>query len=449
MIAKSTDEKLFADVPNSVVALERRGNCLAAMEALLDVATLEDRELNPLERMRFDRLENRSKELLGLSKDLHAAEVEPGPELAEHVPRDGSGCGSLGGDYRQFSSRAAMVDDGGRQVRGLGRGESFADEVRRLQPGSGDYGGLSLGALCRAMVSGPKTEVEQRALSEGSDSAGGYSVPSSLAAQLIDRLRTKSTIFAAGARTIPLTTDQNTYAKLSTDPTATWRSENESISDNSPTFGSITFQPRSLVSLVRASREVIEDSANLESALMNAFSESMALEIDRVAYYGQTGQEPTGLRYLSDVGEIDVGTNGLAITDYSFLLDALQDLQEANASPPTAVVMSPRTVREFTSLEDNTSANRRPEPLSIVELPRLVSSQISITETQGSSTDASTIFVGDFSELIVGMRSELRIEVLKERFADNHQFGFLAHLRADLACWHQESFVRIVGTVPA
>jgi hypothetical protein len=39
----------------------------------------------------------------------------------------------------------------------------------------------------------------------------------------------------------------------------------------------------------------------------------------------------------------------------------------------------------------------------------------------------------------------LRIEFLRERYADNLQFGFLAYLRADVAVKHAASFCSIVG----
>jgi len=55
---------------------------------------------------------------------------------------------------------------------------------------------------------------------------------------------------------------------------------------------------------------------------------------------------------------------------------------------------------------------------------------------------------GDFSQLFVGIRSELRVEVLRERFADNLQYGFLAWMRADIALAHAESFQQVTDILP-
>ncbi len=56
--------------------------------------------------------------------------------------------------------------------------------------------------------------------------------------------------------------------------------------------------------------------------------------------------------------------------------------------------------------------------------------------------------MGDFTQLLLGIRQELRIEVLKEAFAGNLQYGFIAHLRADVALAHPAAFCSLTGIVP-
>jgi hypothetical protein len=48
---------------------------------------------------------------------------------------------------------------------------------------------------------------------------------------------------------------------------------------------------------------------------------------------------------------------------------------------------------------------------------------------------------------LIGVLSQLRIEVLRELFAGNHQYAFLAHLRADVQLAHPQSFAEIVGVL--
>ncbi|MCU7838656.1 MAG: phage major capsid protein [Candidatus Thiodiazotropha sp. (ex Troendleina suluensis)] len=72
-----------------------------------------------------------------------------------------------------------------------------------------------------------------------------------------------------------------------------------------------------------------------------------------------------------------------------------------------------------------------------------------IDETHGTATNASSIIVGDFTQLWIGIRQQLRIEILKEKYMDNLQMGFIAHLRADVALAHPQSFCRVEGVIPA
>ena len=56
--------------------------------------------------------------------------------------------------------------------------------------------------------------------------------------------------------------------------------------------------------------------------------------------------------------------------------------------------------------------------------------------------------VSNFADLVIGVRSQFRLEVLRERYSNNFQFGFLGHLRADVQVWHPESFAMVVGITP-
>jgi HK97 family phage major capsid protein len=58
------------------------------------------------------------------------------------------------------------------------------------------------------------------------------------------------------------------------------------------------------------------------------------------------------------------------------------------------------------------------------------------------------VIMGDFTELYLGVRSELRVEVLREKYADALQYGFLAWLRMDVAVAHAASFAKLIGILP-
>lgn len=117
--------------------------------------------------------------------------------------------------------------------------QSFKTWARARSDSLEHLRGMNAGQFLRAMVINDKSDVERRALSEASDAAGGYTVPDVLSAELIDKARADSVVMRAGARTVPLTSDSNTIAKVLTDPTPAWRLEAGSVANSDGTFGAV------------------------------------------------------------------------------------------------------------------------------------------------------------------------------------------------------------------
>ena len=365
--------------------------------------------------------------------------------------RDKQGNGTEGwGSLAKLGGRPDSSDQwrngegrGEHRVHVLTREQRFADHIEHAEQSE-----VSFGGYVRAMILGARNEAERRALSEGSDSAGGFTVATQMSAQIIDAMRAQTTVIRAGAKTVPMITDKLSIARLDSDPTATWHAENAAdFSDSSPTFSRVQLQARTLVALVKCSREVLEDSTNIESALRNAFAQAMALELDRVALLGTgAANEPRGVANFPNANQVSMGTNGAVVSGYDNLIDGLYELQLDNAGDPTAAIMHPRIFRDFAKLKDGQGLPmRRPEV--VTNLPFLTTTQIPINDTHGTATTASRIFLGDYARLLIGIRTSLRIELLKERYAENFQYGMLAYLRADVAAERDQRFCVIKGVL--
>lgn len=110
----------------------------------------------------------------------------------------------------------------------------------------------------------------------------------------------------------------------------------------------------------------------------------------------------------------------------SFLITARTALRTAN-SDVTGFVMSPRDEGTLADLKatDNQPLQRPP---AIADVPMLVTSKMPVDG--GAGSDESQIIAGDWSKLLIGMRTEISIEILRETFAANHQYGFVCHMRA-------------------
>ncbi len=123
------------------------------------------------------------------------------------------------------------------------------------------------GAVLRAWLRGPRTAEEKRFLDEGiADSAGGYAVPTITATQILDRVRAALVLAKAGSPIYPLTSDTVIVPKVLTDPTFMFKLEDATFGERDPTFGAVTFSPQTCGTIVRVSRELLEDAAGVEEA---------------------------------------------------------------------------------------------------------------------------------------------------------------------------------------
>ncbi len=337
------------------------------------------------------------------------------------------------------SDRSGWADDKGQPVRVLRNTERFS----RARPE-----GVALGDAVRAMITGPRNDAERRALSEGTSSAGGYTVPTPVASWFIDKLRANSVAIKAGAMTVPMTSETLAVARLATDPTIGWRAENATIASGDPTFERVLLTAKSLAGIVKLSRELVMDTVNAGAMIEQALAKAMALEIDRAAIFGDgTSDSPTGVINTSGINEVAMATNGFALSNADKLLDTIYEMALDNSALPTAMIMHPRTELAMDKLKDG-EGMPMVWPDKIAKLPRLVTTAAPITETQGSASNASSIVFGDYTQLFIGMREDINVRVLNELYAANGQIALLVHARVDMQLAHAPSFSRLKGIIP-
>ncbi|MBK9325940.1 MAG: phage major capsid protein [Hydrogenophilales bacterium] len=117
-------------------------------------------------------------------------------------------------------------------------------------------------------------------MSIGTDSAGGFSLPSYLQLPMIAALAPQSALLTAGAGVSILEEGSKNYriAAINTVPTAAWRNEGGALAESDPVFRNVDLTPRSLSFQFKTSRELLFDSANLEQALYTVIAQAFAKE---------------------------------------------------------------------------------------------------------------------------------------------------------------------------
>lgn len=422
--------------------LEQRATLFSQFSALGNAAAT--RKLTPTERDDFDRLEAR----IGVL-DLEIADTRA-TIAADRSAADGSPAAGIAG----FSERTDFATDANSDAvsgRPLTRGQSFTSYVRArgLVEPQADERPLDFDRYIRGMLTGQwdGAEPERRAMNEGTTTAGGHLVPTLLSAQLIDLARAQSVVLQAGAQLIPMESQKVDVAKWTGDPTAAWRNEAASITASDPTLGKLTLTAQSLAALVIVSRELLEDAPLVQSKLLDAFAKAFALKVDLAALRGTgTAPEPRGIKNTAGITTTSLGTNGATPT-WDNLIDGLGVLDDANESP-NAIVWHPRVGRSLAKAKDTTNQYLTPPSAVVDRVARYASTQIPINLTQGTSSDATDITIGDFTQLAVGVRTNLVITPLVERYADTGQVGFVAWWRGDVGVARPAAFNVLVGARP-
>lgn len=459
--------------------VERKG-LIEKMTGMLDAADNESRELNSTEATEWDRLHGRAEQL--------RAEIEAGEAAAEqqrlaardrheqatmsrrdwisrererldaHVPRtrpktpfggqtmDGSNFPAGPAAPRQRTIGTLYGHDAktGSDIYTYGKGESLVDAL------GGEYSPGIFGRCVRGMVTGDWSGVPEQtaALMKDSDTAGGYMVPSTVGAQVIDLARNASVCFQLGARTLPMPNPELRIATVDSDPTCYWRAETQSITQSEPTFGALVLQAKTLGVLVPLSVEIIEDAAGISALVERTIARAVALEIDRAILRGDGGgAEPTGLRYLDGVNERD---KSAAIWGFGDLIDAVYDIWSNNGEP-NGLVWHSRSAKERANIKDGEGLyiGQDNEPMGVKELVKLKTNSIPIDLGVGSNE--TEIYIGDFTQVLVGLRTSLRMEILRSgtvgstNATSDMVVWLRAYTRVDVHFERANHFTRIIG----
>lgn len=298
----------------------------------------------------------------------------------------------------------------------------------------------TLAEIVRGIAGMKTTDAAMAALSGGTDSAGGYSLPSTVMPRILDALSESSAILRAGARILPMEqgAKSTTIAAIDTLPVPAWRQELGTITESAPTFRGVVLQPKSLACIVRISRELLADSPDMDRAVRTAVGAAVAAELDRVSLVGSgTDPEPGGIFGATGVNALSqVGTK-FAWTD---VLAAWQKIAEAKGPQPTSMIVSPRTAVALAGATDLNGQWLGAPPM----LSGLTTiGTVGVPNNLGVGLDESLAFVGNFSSVVIAMRENMSVQRLTEAYAKTGEIALLVHSRIDIGLQYPQALATI------
>jgi HK97 family phage major capsid protein len=277
-----------------------------------------------------------------------------------------------------------------------------------------------------------------------SGGTSGVLVPEWFQGEWIDNLRANMVLQAAGMQTATMTQRTVTASRVLTDPPVAWRAEGGVLAAGDPTFELRQLVAKSVAVRVQATAELAQDSPDFGAQLLQVMGRALAHEIDRVGLVGSgTGSEPAGIHNTTGIGTVTaVGTPA----NYSAFISGLQTLLEANVAlerAETNAIQSPRT---WATLENLQATDNQP-----LQRPRALERMTfrpttGIPNNLGVGANESIVLLGDFSDLVLGVRLDASVEALRlQTFAENLLLEFVGWARVDFLVRRPASFVALEG----
>jgi HK97 family phage major capsid protein len=328
----------------------------------------------------------------------------------------------------------------------LPRDASFAD-VMGVPDSQRD---LSFGKYLRGVLTGnwhnAERELESRAMGEGTQTGGGALVPTVYSSQIIDLARVQTQVLNAGAQIVPLSAPTVIVGKWTTDPVPAFRNEAAAVAQTDAAVDKMTFTARSLAGYTTLSREIVEDTS-LDAELEMAYAKAVAIAWDNAALLG-TGVAPVPLGLFNDTNITDksaLGANGVAF-NYDHCIAAVGGVRGRNEQV-TAMVMAPRSYQSLGMLKDS-QLRYLAKPDYLADIPILQTGQIPVNQTVGTANNCSTLFVGDFRQLFIGVRTTFSVDIYTAPAATTGQVLMLAWMRVDIQSGRKTAFAIRTGLLP-
>ncbi|MBA7657861.1 hypothetical protein ES703_65804 [subsurface metagenome] len=298
---------------------------------------------------------------------------------------------------------------------------------------------VSAGKYIRGLITGEwqDAEVERRISSMTTLTGGaGWIIPEIISAILIPLAMNKAMVFKAGCQTTPMESQTLVIPKITKSPSHEWKGESIKFAeDTTMSFHGITLSAKTLMALIKISVELAQDGLNVEQVIEDSLSDALALALDLAVLSGVGGLEPKGI--ISTDGILSEDLENAEISSYDFLSRAYWKLEAENEL--ASGLIAPSQMFADLDLLKDLQNNRLQPPLSW-EGSSQKPSYLKLSSNQLSDSAV----MGDFSKVLVGMRTDLQIKLAEtgEGF-EKLEIWIRAYLRADVGIKREKAFCHI------
>jgi HK97 family phage major capsid protein len=294
---------------------------------------------------------------------------------------------------------------------------------------------------------------EMRALAEGTAGSGDVLPPTEFHNTLSKKLQTMVALRKI-ATVMPLGSWKREIAMENSLGSAGFPGEGTAPANEvGLTYNNVVLQPKRLVGLQKVSNELIEDAPargpgfSIESIITEQFARLFAQSEENAFFNGDTNG-PAGI--LNDAS-LTSSTAGATAVTVAQIIDWIYALpRQYRERSTTAIVMSDsaaKAIRSLASIASGTvnyfwqNAGALGEPPTLMGIPVYTSAAM---PAFGTTTNKFAI-IGDWSYCVIGERSGYTLKVLRERYADANQTGYLAQTRVDCRLLQAASAFKVLA----
>lgn len=404
------------------------------VQDIVDLATKENRDLNAEEKAIVDKIQGVDGEegqYQVLAKDLER-EVRRSVAFQERVLSKGHELFS--GRNGELRSGHAIAGKDGKKHIILNKGESYAKTIGASSHEPNLFAQCIKAAVCgRSSITSERVRAE---MTQDQGNRGGWLVGTDVASEIIDKARAISVMMQAGAQTMIMSSPHLFMASIVEDPTFVVHKELEDIPESAVKFGGIEFSAKTIGTIIKCSRELIEDAPNFLMQMEQVLAETLAKQLD---YYGLVGGEnmkPMGLLQDPDIDE----TAGVGSIEWNDLLAEATKIREDNIEP-NAVITAPSIHDKLLNIETGNGTTSARGWLDVP--PSLRDKQFLHT----TSMPTGNVIMGDFTNVIYGIRQGILIEVTTEGSGmfEKHGVAIKVTTRFDVNTQRRAAFRRLSG----
>ena len=390
--------------------LEQRANVWEQAKGLLDSAAAENRDLTADEDAQYAKM----------TSDLEALRSR-----ADKLVEDENTAKAAEESLRSLVSRQSPVDD------------NTNDELRKFLKGE-----------TRSYDATPN-KAEMRALTKGSATAGGNTIPTTFYGQLWEYLRENASLLAGGATIINTSGGENFEVPTPTTfGAAAAVAEAGTLAGTDPAFAKRVLGAFKFGQLVTVSRELVDDEGvDLEGFLARQVGQNVGNAFGTKLITGAGTTEPTGITVSSTLG-VTTPTAVVGVPTFDNIIDLFYSVIAPYRNRSTAAwLMKDSTAGIVRKLKDTTNQYLW-QPSVQIGTPDLLLGKPVITDPNvaAPALNAKSILFGDMSTYFVRLAGGIRFERSDEYAFASDQITFRAVLRGDGLLIDQTGAVKhIVG----